>query len=227
MDSQAPRIATISATSSAIPPAAEALGRFMPTAQIWNILDDRLLDDALMRGGVDSGLEGRMLDLIRYAEGGAADAILLTCSIYGRVARAYARRGNLVRGADEAAFEVIAGASPPQVCVVSALRETLTDSCRRLRLAMSESGVSVKVSGVYAPEAAGISHGGIDELARALIDAIRGSGNGIASPIFLAQYSLAPAAEALRSMLGVQVITGPESAARQLRQRLAYSGFAR
>src|SRR5882757_3168200 len=82
-----PLIALISATPRAIPAACAALIETLPGCRIWNLLDDRLLADAQVAGGVTPTLEARMERLIDHALREGADGVLLTCSQYGYVGR--------------------------------------------------------------------------------------------------------------------------------------------
>jgi hypothetical protein len=60
-------------------PATEAIAQALPSAEIWNILDDRLIDDAIVAGAVTVRLEQRLARLIDHAVADGADAILITC----------------------------------------------------------------------------------------------------------------------------------------------------
>lgn len=122
-----PRIALISATTAAIAPAVGALSAEFPEADPWNILDDKLLPDAERAGGVTPALAARMRQLISYAASDA-DAVLLTCSMYGFVAAE--DHPVPVLAPDEAAFEEARGYQ--RVLVVASLESALRDTLARL-----------------------------------------------------------------------------------------------
>lgn len=79
-------IALIETTTAATPPAIEAFDAEFPEATLWNVLDDRLIVEALEAGGLTAPLTERMSRLISYALDAGADGVLLTCSMYGPVA---------------------------------------------------------------------------------------------------------------------------------------------
>ena len=214
-----PRIALISAVAAAIPPARAALRDAIPDAVVWNVLDDRLLDDAHARGGLDAGLRRRMQRLIDHALEEGADGVLLTCSLYGSVAQELAVDVPVLAPDEDAFAEVVRSGCDP-VLVVASVESALEDSTRRLQAALDEAGVSTTLVGVNAPAAMPASRAADqDALLTALVEACADAARG-AGAIFLAQYSLAPAAASLQAELGVRVISGPQSAAAALERRI-------
>ena len=221
MSDRAPMVALISATSAAIHPAEAAFRRTFPSAVLWNLLDDRLLTEADQRGGLDAELYDRMGRLIDHAIASGAAGALLTCSMYAPVAHAYSTGPTPVLASDDAAFERVAELAPPCVLVVGSLPSSLQDSCNRLRAALESRGISVEVTGVVAKGAfeAAIA-GDTERIVESIQTAIEAHGGTDNAPVFLAQYSLAPAAGAVADRLSVEVITGPDSSADLLRGRL-------
>src|SRR4051795_10982989 len=101
-----PLVALVSAVPAAIPPAVAALEEALPDARVWNLLDDRLIDDANEAGEVTGALESPVRRLIDPAPREGRDAVPLTCSLYGFVARKAAQQAPApVLGPDDAAFE--------------------------------------------------------------------------------------------------------------------------
>ncbi len=217
----APLVALISATSAAIAPAETAFARNFPGARLWNILDDRLLTEAEARGGLDDELRARIGRLIDHTLAGGAAGVLLTCSMYAPLARARSSDNVAVLGSDDAAFEQIADLAPPRLLVVGSLPSPLLDSCDRLRADLARRKVSVEVTSALALGAfEAVSAGDTERLFRCIGDAVEGWGGPNGGPVFLAQYSLAPAAKLLTDRFGVTVITGPDSASETLRDRI-------
>ncbi|GAA2613291.1 hypothetical protein SMC26_14135 [Actinomadura fulvescens] len=210
-----PRIALISATPAAIGPAMAGLAEAFPEAEVWNLLDDKLLDDADAAGGLTERLCERMRGLIHHAVSGGADGILLTCSMYGAVTGTV-ETGIPVLAPDEAAFSAVAGGGYGHVLVVASLETALADSVSRLRRA---AGPAVAVDGVVCP--------GAFEAAKradrpALLDALLTTVRDSSSEAFLlAQYSLAPVADELAQALDRPVVSGPQAAAARLRTAIA------
>jgi hypothetical protein len=216
-----PLIALISATPAAIPPAVSAFSDAFPDATIWNLLDDRLLQDASARGGVTSDLSDRMERLIQHAVTEGAEGILLTCSLYGAVA--HSASGSLaipIFAPDDAVFASVLADAPSDVLLVSAQEGPLTDSLTRFDHATASAGINTVSSGVVADGAAAAALAGdVDGLVEAIVQAV-GSVSVKPSAVLLAQYSLAPAAERLGAILNVPVYSGPQSAATALRSAL-------
>ncbi|EPH41135.1 hypothetical protein ABT390_34955 [Streptomyces aurantiacus] len=195
-----PRVALISATPAAIGPAVAGLADAFPDAEPWNLLDDALLTDADARGGLTPGLAERMRRLIAYAVEGGARGVLLTCSLYGPVVEgADADVGVPVLAADSAAFAAALAGGHRRVLVLASFEAALSDSLERFRAAARAAGSSVEAVGrVIAP-------GDVPP------------DPGDADGVLLAQYSLAPHADALSAALGLPVHAGPLAAARVLR----------
>ena len=65
-------------------PAAHAFADEFPEAELWHLLDDRLVSGRRRaRAGSPRRCSGRMSTLIQYAVDGGADAVQLSCSMYG------------------------------------------------------------------------------------------------------------------------------------------------
>lgn len=216
-----PLVALVSAVPAAIPPAVAALEETLPDARIWNLLDDRLIDDAQEAGGVTGELATRMRRLIDHALIERADAVLLTCSLYGFVAREVGMEAAIpVLGPDDAAFEAIRTGGYSSIFLVSSVELALADSTTRLREHLGEQARTLEIRPVYAPAAltasrAGDSAGAADAIANAVENA-----GGTTDAVLLAQYSLAPAARLVQARLGSPVLTGPGRAAAFLTERL-------
>ena len=82
MEERRPLVAVIHATWTASPPIVDAFEREYPEARLWQLLDDRLMADAIEEGTVTPELRDRLRRLVGHATAGGADAILLTCSMY-------------------------------------------------------------------------------------------------------------------------------------------------
>ncbi len=213
-----PLVALISATPAAEPPVRSAFAERFPEADLWGLLDDRLLQDAEARGGVTPELAARMGRLVDHAVAEGAEGVLLTCSVYGAAGRSRGEQlGIPVAGPDDAVFAAMIDAAPPALRVVATTQVPLDDSMARLRASIEAAGASIVTIPVLASEAFAPSRSGdAAALARAIVAALHASDDD-GTPVFLAQYSLAPAAEAVRAESGVVVFTGPEFAADAMR----------
>lgn len=210
-----PRIALISATPLAIAPAAAALTAALPTATVWNLLDDRLLADAQTEGGITAPLAARMDSLIELALAGGADGVLLTCSQFGERAdrRESDADGVTVLSADGPLFAEAVAAAPERVLLVASLASAASDSGARLEQAFEAAGSAARVHPLVIPDAAAPLS------APELVETLAAGIAGVDEPydlVVLAQYSLAGAASSLADRFGVTVLDGPAAAARRL-----------
>ncbi|MFF5251001.1 aspartate/glutamate racemase family protein [Streptomyces leeuwenhoekii] len=202
--------------------AEEAFAREFPQATVWNVLDDRLLEDARHAGGLTGPLRRRMLRLIGHVMDGGAQALLLTCSSYGEVvdtARTLWKVPALK--SDEAMFKAalagpylriaVVASTPPAVPAAVAQLEALIPALRPDRPLDLVTALSEEAAAADDPES----------VARHLADALYAAGGTDADAVLLAQYSLTPARDALADLVGVPVLDGAGAAARELRGLLS------
>src|SRR4051794_10649480 len=87
-----PRIALIHALTHSIAPINDALARDWPEAQRMNLVDDSLSSDLARAGSLDDAMTARFVALGDYAAATGVDAILFTCSAFGRCIDAVKQR---------------------------------------------------------------------------------------------------------------------------------------
>jgi hypothetical protein len=230
-----PTVALIHATPAAMAPAVAAFGERFPEAGLWHLLDDRLVSDAERAGGLVPPLRRRMLSLIGHAVAGGADGVLLTCSMYGPVARLAAQLWDRpVAGSDEAMYERVAAERPARVAVLGSLETAVADSADRLSGVLADGGPAeaggrgagpvTEVVGVLCPGAAAAASAGDGA---ALLASLRSAAEPLAGEVdlfLLGQYSLTPARAGLQAALGVPVWSPPHVAADVLARRLRPAG---
>jgi Asp/Glu/hydantoin racemase len=220
-----PTVAMVHATPAAIAPAVAAFGERFPEAGLWHLLDDRLVSDAERAGGLVPPLRRRMLSLIGHAVAGGADGILLTCSMYGPVARIAGQLWDLpVAGSDEAMYDRVAAERPARVAVLGSLETAVADSAERLRRVLAGDGPVTEVVEVLCAGAAAAVMAGDGA---ALLASLRSAAEPLAGEVdlfLLGQYSLTPAKAGLEAALGVPVWSPPHVAADVLARRLRPAG---
>ncbi|CAL9361212.1 hypothetical protein SUDANB126_00680 [Streptomyces sp. enrichment culture] len=205
--------------------AEEAFAREFPHATVWNVLDDRLLDDVRAAGGLTDALRRRMLRLIGHVMDGGAQALLLTCSSYGEVVdTARALWDVPALKSDEAMFRAalagpyrriaVVASTPPAVPAAVAQLEALVPAVRPDRPLDIVTALSEEAAAADDAEAT----------ARHLADALHAARGADADAVLLAQYSLTPARDALAGLVGVPVLDGAGAAARELRGLLTPGG---
>ncbi|PVC90161.1 aspartate/glutamate racemase family protein [Streptomyces sp. CS131] len=218
MNQPHPLVAMIHAVPAAHRIAHEAFTREFPQATVWNVLDDRLLDDARAAGGLTDALRRRMLRLIAHVMDSGAQALLLTCSSYGEVVDTARVLWDVpVLKSDESMFKAallspyrriaVVASTPPAVPAAAAQLEALVPAVRP--------GRPLDIVTVLSQEAAEAADS--EAAARHLADALHAAGGADVDAVLLAQYSLTPAGDALAALLGVPVWDGAGAAARELR----------
>ncbi|WP_146069265.1 hypothetical protein [Arthrobacter sp. ZGTC412] len=215
-----PLVALISANPVVIAPAKTAFEEEFPEARLWNILDDRLQDDADHRG-VTGSLAQRLHRLIEHAVLEGAEAILLTCPVYTTALRSYTDRCPVpLLDPDETALQNVFNAAPGTVLVLASARQPLTVAVNRLINETAERGVPIEIRGAVVKDAqAPAVNGDTDGLSKALLTAVQKQPVA-PEAILLAQYSLGPATNVLEAATGIPVYSGPLNSAAALRRTI-------
>jgi hypothetical protein len=218
---QGPLVALISATPAAIGPASSGLSRLFPEAVAWNILDDRLLHEANEKGVLTEKLAQRMTRLIDHAMLEGADGVLLTCSMYGPTAHTYNTTDVPILAPDDAAFEAAVRGDFGRILVVASFEAALCDTRARFGAALAAAGKRSELAGLVVPDA--LKPANEDALIAGVMHACAPFRDRV-DAVLLAQYSLAPAALALAEALKIPVISGPDTAAAELHDRISKIG---
>jgi hypothetical protein len=215
----APRIALIHAIRSSIDPIASAFAEGWPEARVFNLLDDSLLGDSEVAGGLTSAIRRRIQGLAHYAIIAGADAILFTGSAFGPAI-------------DEIAKDLTVPALKPY----DAMLEEAFDRDRRFGLVATYAAtvalmrqdiaalaakrkVEIDLETALAPGAlAALEEGRVDEHNRLVAEAFRSVSNR--NVVLLAQYSMMRALPRLYVRPGQVVLTAPGAAVRKLKAML-------
>lgn len=218
-----PRVALIHATPDSMQPAWSAFAEEFPEAELWNVLDDRLVVEADEAGGLTPVLRARMRSLLEYVNDAGADAIQLTCSMYGPATADLGEGWGIpVVASDQAMYEAVADAGYEKVALVGSLASAVRDSNRRLNAALTERGAAdpevVEVVSRDVREA--LRRGDHSSLRDALGEAARSVSHTV-DAVLVAQYSVAGGLTPdLHDEAGIPVLDPPHLAARALRTRL-------
>jgi hypothetical protein len=216
-----PLVAVIYATWAASAPVVDAFAAQCPDAQLWQLLDDHLTAEAIATGIITTGQIERLRRLAGYAAAGGADAMLLTCSMYAGYAESVgAAVGIRMLPSDGALHRSIVQSGHTRAIVLYSQRSVVEGGESRLRAAASASNVALDVLGIVAPRAleatAVRDWSGVAQVLEAVARPHVTRGTAVA----LGQYSLAPAAAELSQRLGIEVLSGPLLAAREMRSVL-------
>jgi Asp/Glu/hydantoin racemase len=216
------KIAMVHSTLAAVPAATAAILHMLPDAEIWHLLDDRLQQDVDAAGGhVDDSHRLRVRRLIENARTGHADAVLLTCSIFGDVAVALNGTSDIpVLAADAAALDAVIAARPASVLILASLPSPLREITADLQRRLLTTRVNTRIVGVVAAGAFDAARSGDGTALTAALQRAVQQLSERPELVLLAQYSLATAREQLETSVGIPVLAGPDSAAQALVQAL-------
>lgn len=220
MTGHPPLVALVHATLASIAPAIAAFEDVYPTARRRNLLDDTLISDAEEADGVTPPLWQRMRGVIGYAVDSGADAVLLSCSMYGPVADEVGREQRIpVLASDRALFDETARLAPSRVAVLGPVDAGTHDTVERLsaRLGPATGVRGATVDGVRSALAAGA----VERAGELVAAASRTAVEEGAEVVVLGQFSLAPTLEHARAAVDVPVLCPPHLAARAIRAALA------
>lgn len=212
-----PRIFLFHATPVAMDPIRSAMQDLWPQAQAVNILDESLsLDRAQEPDIISDGLSRRFIALGRQAVAGGADGILITCSAFGPTIRQLAGDVSIpVLMPNEAMFRIALsrGSRIGMVATFAPAIGTMEDEFREFA---ADAGRDVTLETVLAD-------GAIDSLRRGDVadhnQRVAQAAQKLAGhdALMLAHFSTSRAAEAVRAVTNIPVLTAPEAAVERMR----------
>jgi Asp/Glu/hydantoin racemase len=216
-----PRIALIHATPVSVEPARAAFAELWAAARTTNLLDDSLSADLAASGGkLDEAMIERFQVLARYVAKAGADAILFTCSAFGRAIEAVQRESRIpVLKPNEAAFDA-ALAAGPRIAVVVTFGPSLPALAAELEASAAARGSKIEPSLVEVPGAmAALAEGRAAEHDQAIAASVARLAPHDA--IVLGQFSMSGAQGAAASRTKSRVITTPGAAVLRLKALMA------
>lgn len=221
MSSDGPRIALLHATPVAMEPVRAAMAALWPEAEGVNLLDDSLTQDRAREGDVLSGnLTDHFVSLGHYAhEKMRAAGILVTCSAFGpAIERMAAELPVPVVKPNEAMFAqaLSAGRRIAMVATFAPSVSTMTAEFERFDAA---SGGGARLETVVAEGAIEALRQG-DAATHNRLVAAQAKALGAFDAIMLAHFSTSRAAEAVRAVVNVPVLTAPEAAVQRMQSLL-------
>jgi Asp/Glu/hydantoin racemase len=218
------RIILIHALADSVQPIHEAFDRLWPEADRFDLLDTSLSADLAAAGELTSSIRDRFLVLGQYAAqyagvGGKTAGILFTCSAFGPAIDAVKAALSMpTLKPNESAFAAALVAGRRIGLLVTFLPSLAALSCELKDLAV-QTGQSIELDAKFVEGALAALKAGdtathdrlIAEAAAAMPDR---------DVIVLGQFSMARAADRIRTSSGRQVITTPDAAVLDLRQRV-------
>ncbi|MDW9500509.1 arylsulfatase [Sinorhizobium meliloti] len=211
-----PRIVLLHATPVAIQPIRLAMEQIWPEAEAVNLLDDGLTIDRARDGAVlSAGLIERFLDFGLYAGRIGADGILVTCSAFGPAIDALARQVPIpVLKPNEAMFReaIAAGGRIGMLATFAPAISTMEDEFREFA---RETSNAATLDTLLVAHAIDLLRKGDAQSHNRLV-AERAPELAHHDAIMLAHFSTSLAAEAVRSVVGIPVLSAPDSAVRRM-----------
>jgi len=213
------RIALIHALTMSMQPVTEAFARAWPEAETLNILDDSLSRDRATMDDVTPAMTKRFDSLLAYALDIGAEGVVFACSAFGpSIEAARAATSIPVLKPNEAMFEA-ALERGPRVGLLATFEPSLPPMREEFDALAAARGVELTLHTHCAPDAMQALRDG-DREAHDRIVAEAATALDDCQVIMLAQFSMAPAAGAVRPSVDCPVLTSPDAAVAKLRRLL-------
>jgi len=212
-----PRIALIHALKVSMEPVHAAFSVEWPQAELVNIWDDSLLGDRAKNSDLSEEISDRIVALGRYAVSTGADAILYTCSAFGRgIERAAEELSIPVLKPNEAMFQQ-ALAKGSRIGMVVSFQPSVASMEKEFEEEKQRIGKDGKLHTILITEAMDALRNGdvtthnhlVAESARSLVDC---------DAVMLAQFSMSRAAASVRAVIKTPVLTAPQTSVAKLKQ---------
>ncbi|MCV3736195.1 aspartate/glutamate racemase family protein [Rhizobium sp. TRM96647] len=212
-----PRIVLYHATPVAMEPVISSMARLWPEAEAVNLLDDGLTIDRAKEGAeLSDELTGRFVDFGRYAHRIGADGILVTCSAFGPAIEKMADELPVpVLKPNEAMFRdaIAAGGRIGMLATFAPAISTMTEEFGQFA---SDTGAAATLDTIVVADAIDLLRKG-DAAAHNRLVAARAPELARHDAIMLAHFSTSRAAEAVRAVVDVPVLSAPDAAVLRMR----------
>jgi Asp/Glu/hydantoin racemase len=215
------RIALIHATPAAVEPIQTAFAQSWAGPDLVNVLDDSLSRDRAKAGALTDSMYGRFDALGTYAMSLGANGILFTCSAFGPAIERVARAVPVpVLKPNEAMFaEAIAIGG--RIGMLATFEPSIASMEEEFKEDAAKAKADVTLECAFVPDAMAALLAGSRDRHDELVAQAAGA-LGHCKAIMLAQFSMAPAGDAVRQRLsGMPVLTSPHSAVSAMKQRIA------
>jgi Asp/Glu/hydantoin racemase len=214
-----PRIVLLHATPVAMQPIQSAFADRWPEAEIVNLLDDGLSIDRARETELSEAMIERFVAFGTYGYRMGADGILVTCSAFGpAIDRLIDALPIPVLKPNEAMFQaaIAQGGRVGMLATFGPSVGTMTDEFEEF---VARSGRPASLNTVLVADAIDLlKKGDVDSHNRLV--AARAPELGDHDAIMLAHFSTSRAAEAVRAVVGVPVLTAPHAAVDRMREMI-------
>lgn len=214
-----PRITLVHATPIAMEPIRLAFAASWPEADVVNLLEDSLSPDRARQDDITDALTARIAALTHYASQIGSDAVLFTCSAFGKAIEQAATTVDIpVLKPNEAMFEaaIRRGGRTAMLYTFPPAREGMEVEFREEAARMDPGAVLESILVQGAIEA--VRSGDGESHNRLVAEAAAGL-EGFDS-IVLAHFSTARALPAVRAVTDIPVLSSPDAAIDKLKRLL-------
>ncbi|MBT3765421.1 MAG: arylsulfatase [Rhodospirillales bacterium] len=212
-------IAIIHAVRAAVSPIEKTFERLWPDADLVNVLDETLSRDMAKAGELTPELMARIDRLGKFGRDGGADAILYSCSAFGEAIEATREGIDLpVLKPNEAMLEEALNIGK-RILLAATFKPSIAPVLNELKEMAEKMGKKVDARSCFASGAFdALNQGNLDRHDTLIAEAVEDSEP--CDVVLLAQFSMARALPAVSKVVSCKVLSSPDSAVAQLKQRL-------
>ena len=212
-------IAIIHAVRAAVSPIEKTFERLWPDADTINVLDETLSRDMAKAGKMTPELMARIDRLGRFSRDGGANAILYSCSAFGEAIEA--SRANMdipVLKPNEAMLEEALNIGE-RILLAATFKPSIEPVILELEDMAKKMGKKVDARSCYASGAFdALNNGQLEQHNTLIAEAVEDSEP--CDVVLLSQFSMAQALTAVSKVVSCPVLSSPDSAVSQLKQRI-------
>lgn len=218
------RVALVHATPLAMQPIASSFSKVWPEANCMNVLDDCLSKDLARDGGMTPAMMERVIEIASYAKGCGAQAIQFTCSAFGpAIDEASKKVGLPVLKPNEAMFDealaICAGRKNARVGLLT----TFEPATASMSEEWAEATANLKVKPEFVTACANGALEALNAGDASLHDQLvlaRAKTLADCDVIMLGQFSMARSQSMVAEVIGITVLSSPDSAVLKLKKML-------
>ena len=219
-----PKVYLVHALPISMEPISASFRSYWPEAQVAHLLDDSLFGDFDRDNKVitDAMIE-RFRRLGDYCAAAGADAIMFTCSVFGRAIQAVQHDHDIpVLKSNEALYEELMRRGG-RVALLSTFAATLSTVMTEIEECMTASGARLQITPHLVEGALdALFDKRPDEHNRLIAEAAARFADHDA--IAFTQFSMAPALELAQARVGTPILTPPNAAIRKMKALMGMAG---
>lgn len=216
-----PCIAIIHATRNAVTAIEDTFERLWPEAEIISLLDEYLSKELAKAGSLNDALTDRIARLAQFGLAGGADAILYSCSAFGKAIEAARASMDIPVLKPNEAMLTEAVAAGSRIRIVATYMPTIPSITGELKEMSKESGQKIEIDPCFVPGAFEALEAGDGErhdelIAEALDNRLP------CDVVLLSQFSMARALPLVKEKTDSIVLSSPDSAVLSLQDQLSF-----